>query len=407
MSIGSNLYNRLGGLFGFNNQYDRTGRLNGFSYISEGTPQWVAVDDSNAFELFLTTAQLYSVINLRGSMLASGCWKHYKMVGDKKELVQNSEAIKVLENPNPLMNGNDYLKLINENWCIFGNNYEYLNRPYKSAPPASLSILPPTEVVIETTGKIYKQTKIEDIIKEYRLEGFQLSDVFSPKDINHLRVISSQNPIKGDSPMRSIFMAISNIRSAYQFRNVIMNNKGAIGMLTNKSNDGVSAIPLKANERERIEKAHSQQYGIRNDQMKVLISNASLEWQAMSYPTKDLMLFEEIDADFRTIIDNYGLNDNLFSRDKGSTFTNLQDGFKHAYQSTIIPFAEEIAMSYTKIFQLSDNEWLELDYSHLPALQKNEKERSEVLEKKANAIRTLKETGLYTNEEIKEIINFS
>lgn len=408
MGLRNDFLYKIGQAFrGSSNTYDQTHRLRGYNFLMEGSPQWISVDDENAFNLFLTTPQLYAVITLRGNMLASGCWKHYKKTGDKVEQIEfkNSEALKVLENPNPLMNGNDYLKLINENWCIFGNNYEYLNKPFKSAAPAALSILPPTEISIETTGKIYKQTKLEDIIRVYKLENGSSTENFKPQEINHFRVVSSQNPIKGDSPMRAIFMPISNIRSAYQFRNVIMTQKGAIGMLSNKGSDGVGAIPLDSKERGRIEKAYTSQYGITDSQLKVLITNSSLEWQAMSYPTKDLMLFEEVDADTRAIIDNYGLNDNLFSREKGSTFSNLQDGFKQAYQATIIPFAEELAMRYTKIFMLPDNEWLELDYSHLPALQKNEKERAEVLEKKANALRTLKELGTYSDDELRDIID--
>lgn len=405
----SDFFYRLGSAFRTNgNEYYRTNKLDGFNFFLEGSPSWESPDDEKAFELFLTTPQLYSVISLRGSMLASGAWKHYRKNGDNVEQVEfkNSDALKVLENPNPLMNGNDYLKLINENWCIFGNNYEYLNRPFANSVPASLSILPPTQMSIETTGKVYKQTKIEDIIKEYKLEGGGSTEKFEPKDINHFKAVSSQNPIKGNSPMRPIIMPISNIRAAYQFRNILMTQKGAIGILSNKSSgDGVGAVPLKADERDKIQKAYLDQYGIGDKEGKVIISGASLEWQSMSYPTKDLLLFEEIDANTRAIIDNYGLNDNLFSREKASTFSNLENGFKQAYQATIIPFAEELAMRYTKIFMLPDNEWLELDYSHLPALQKNEKERAEVLEKKANALRTLRELGVYNDDELKDIID--
>jgi hypothetical protein len=119
------------------------------------------------------------------------------------------------------------------------------------------------------------------------------------------------------------------------------------------------------------------------------------------------MLFEEIDEDFLTIIDNYGLNANIFSRSKGSTFENLNEGLKQAYQSTIIPEAEELALNRSEMFGLlQKGEWLELDFSHIPVLQENSKEKAEILEKKANAINTLIQSGVYTKTEIQQIITF-
>jgi hypothetical protein len=136
------------------------------------------------------------------------------------------------------------------------------------------------------------------------------------------------------------------------------------------------------------------------------MTNTSLNWQPMTFPTKDLMLFEEINDDFLTIIDAYGLNANIFSRQTGSTYENLSEGIKQAYQSTIIPEAEELAMNRSQLFGLiSKGEWLELDYSHISVLQENEREKAEVLEKKANAMKTLSELGIYEVDDLKQIVN--
>jgi hypothetical protein len=137
------------------------------------------------------------------------------------------------------------------------------------------------------------------------------------------------------------------------------------------------------------------------------MTNASLKWQPMTFPTRDLLLFEEVDANFLSIIDAYGMNANIFSREKGSTFENLAQGIKQAYQSTIIPEAEELAMNRTRLFGLeSKGEWLELDYSHIEVLQENEKEKAEVLQLKANTLEKLNTSGLFSAQELKEIVKF-
>lgn len=399
------------GAFSSNREYYRTPKPQNQSMLLSGTADFLNPATWDAHNIFMTTPQLYAVINRRGYMLASGVWKHYKTGKDGKlTIVENSDAVKLLENPNPLVKGNDLIRQWNENRCVFGNNYEYVLKAFiNDKIPSQLSNIDPTTVGIKTTGKYYKQTSIEDIIQYY--EVFEKGNINSidkipPSEINHSRIINALNVVKGESPMIPIYMPISNIRAAYQFRNIIMTKKGALGLLTNSSKDSSGAIPLQSGERERIDKEYQRSFGIGDKQSTLIMTNASLSWQAMTFPTKDLMLFEEIDEDFLTIIDNYGLNANLFSRTKGTTFENLNEGMKQAYQMTIIPEAEELAMQRSSQFNLLEKgEFLELCYNHIPVLQENLKEKSEILERKANTIQTLSTSGLYTSEEIKNIVS--
>lgn len=374
-----------------------------------GRPEWTEITNENAYKLFLTTAELYSVIKRRGYMLASGVWKHYKInkSGEPIEVV-NSDLLALLDNPNPLMSGNDFLRQWSENELVFGN--DFISKVYGTSLqeyPSAMHHLPPHRVDIKTTGKIFRQTKIEDIISEYRLQLDNGYDSYKTNEILHTKMASGSNPIQGESPMIPLYMEIGNIRSAKQFRNVIMNKNGALGMITPKQATGQGAIPLTQEAKQDIERQYAQQYGVGNDQIQVMIAQGAVDWQPMTYPTKDMMLFEEVSADFRTIIDLYGLNDNLFSREKASTFTNLQDGLKHAYQVTTIPEAEEKAMSLSKSIGLIEKgEFLTLDYSHLPILQKNEKEKAEELNLKANAVQKLQASLVYSNQEIRDIANF-
>lgn len=379
-----------------------------------GRAQWEEITNENAYRMFLTTAEVYAVVRRRGFMLASGVWKHYRIKRDGSvEEIKNSPAVRLLENPNPLMSGNDFLRQWSENELVHGNNFMstiYGTLRELQEIPSALHNLPPHRVEIKTTGRVFRQTRIEDIIEEYRLQldgGAPPYDIYATDEIIHSKIINGANPIKGDSPLIPLYMEIGNIRAAKQFRNVIMTKNGALGMLTNKSATGNGAIPVTTEERQRIERQYREHYGIHDQQIQVMIAQGALEWQAMVYPTKELMLFEEVSADFRMVMDTYGLNDNLFSKEKGSTFTNLQDGLKHAYQVTTIPEADEKAMTLSKQFGMIDRgQFLSLEYDHLPILQKNEKEKAEILDKKASAVQKLQKTGLYTDDEMRGIADF-
>jgi phage portal protein BeeE len=396
--------------FGGRREYYNTPKPTGDSVIMMGEPEFLNPETWNAHNIYMTTPQLYSVINRRGYMLASGVWKHYQAKGDGQvEEIVDSPLVKLLENPNPLMNGNDHIRQLNENKCVFGNNYEYILKAFDSDEiPSGLTNISPTAVAIKTTGQYYKQTSIEDIIEYYEIrEANKVLDRLAPSEINHTKTVNGVNAIKGESPMTPIHMPISNIRAAYQFRNVIMTKRGAIGILSTDKKDASGAIPLTMQERQRIEEAYKRSYGIGDKQIQAIMTSVNLRWQAMSYPTKDLMLFEEVDADFRTIIDQYGLNDNIFSREKGSTFTNMAEGMEQAYQSTIIPEAEELAMNKSQKYGLIERgQFLELDYSHIPVLQENQTEKADALSKKADAVLKLQQSLIYSNDEIREIVQF-
>tara|TARA_R110000772_G_scaffold125404_2_gene232117 strand:+ start:259 stop:1476 length:1218 start_codon:yes stop_codon:yes gene_type:complete len=399
-----NITDNFGFFLGGKKRYTKTQIPGQSQSLMEGQPQFINPDNFDAYDIYMTTPEVHAVVNLRGTLLASGVWKHYKRDNNgDKVLVENSDFVKFLENPNALMNGNDYNFLLDQSKSLYGKSFEYVLKGFSSQQiPTDIKILPPNQMKIETTGFWYKQTKIEEIIKEFKYDNNSI-----PVDeIIYRRIPNANNPIDGESPLKSLYMPISNIREAYKFRNVIMTKRGALGMLTNQSSNSVGAIPLRDTERQRIEKQYQESYGTDDDQSQILISNASLSYQSMSFPTKDLLLFEEVNEDFMRIIDAYGLNINLFSRTAGSTFENLSQGLKQAYQSTIIPEAEELAMNRTKLFGMdSSKEWLELDFSHVPVLQENEVEKSQVLNNKANATQTLVNAG-YSLEEVKEIIPF-
>lgn len=369
----------------------------------QGQPEWLSPDNWNAYEIYMTTPQLYSVIQRKGYLMASGIWKHYDKNG---EIIKDSEVVKLLNNPNPLLNGGDYIRQMVENKSIYGNNFEYINKIQGFQLPASLFNIEPYKVEILTTGKYYKQTDIEGIIKEYKLlYGTEIEDTFKPNEINHTKIPNGQNQIKGDSPMRALYMPISNIRAAYSFRNVIMTKKGALGILSNGSASPEGAIPLTNTERERIEKQYQQTYGVDNDQLQVIMSNSKLEWQAMSYPTKDLLLFEEVESDFKTIIDAYGLNDNIFSRERASTFTNVAEGLKQAYESTIVPESEELSMNRTRVLGLAEKgECVKLCYDHIPVLQEDKVKEAERVERIARAAQMFTESPLFSPDEVRDIL---
>lgn len=343
-------------------------------------------------EIATTTAHLSAVLVKRSNMLANGRWREYKLQNGKKVLVEKSDAVNILENPNPLQNGNELLRQICWSYDVYGNTMINLNRLSLNLPQ-SMYVLPMSDLTIERTNKLFKQNDIDDIVKSIYIQLDGSKEYFERKNLVHFKTSNPNDPLLGISPIEELKMPIANVRAAMGFRNRIINNDGALGVLSGGA-VGDMSIGLDDKSQERIQASYKGRYGMQAGKNDIIMSETPVQWTAMSYPTKDLMLFEEVDQDFKIIIDHYGLNDNIFSRDKASTFSNYTQGLKAAYQDCIIPFAEDIALGFTKSFGMDGiSNWLELDYSHLEVLQEDEKAQSENLKRNIESAKILFDMG--------------
>lgn len=363
----------------------------------------------NGFEtmLYSTTPELKAVIDKKAVLFSNGVYKHYRMSNSGKvELIENSPIVNRLENPNVLQSRNEWMENRVINQCLYGNDYTYALYGSRLADPKALWNLIPNRMIINRTGKIWDQLDIKGIISsyEYMNDDYTQNTIFNPRDIFHNKTPNPLDPLVGISPLEALQMPISNIRLAYGYRNVTMDELGALGFITAPKGDSMGPIPLTEEDRLQISKEYSKNYGIHEKQARIKIVNTPVEFIKTSPATKDMMLFEEITADKMAIIDEYGLNVNVFSSEKGSTYENAREGKKSAYQDSIIPYAEKDCFGLSVLLGLIEKvEWIELDYSHLECLQEDQVKKAEALQKKAFAYSKLKETGDFTSDNMRKI----
>src|SRR5690606_25925485 len=132
--------------------------------------KWVNVNPTNLYHLYQTTPQLRAVIDLKATMKSFCKAKEYELKNGKKTLVENSQLVQFLENPNPLQNGNELIKQMSISYDVYGNSIlNIVDSSFKviPTPPKAMWLLPTQFVSIERTGKIFKTTQLDEIIKEY------------------------------------------------------------------------------------------------------------------------------------------------------------------------------------------------------------------------------------------------
>lgn len=365
--------------------------------------QFISIEN-NEFELFDTTPELQIVTTKGASLLANGRWQVRKYSDDS--IIEEHPLIKLLERPNAFQTRNEFLTDIYINKALYGNSFTYMNYALAgiSQYPTSLVNLITPRVAVQKTGKVKDQTKLEGVVRSFDVMDIRdrdkVIDSFKPNEIIHLKNFNPNDPIIGLSPLRAIHMPLTIIRSARGYVDADYRKKGALGVLSGASNDAAGALPLNKNDRSDLERQVSEhEYGTADQQKKLIISNSPVSWSSFSSAIKDHVIHESLELEFKKIIDCYGLNEALFSFLKQSTFSNQSNGEKQAYDNAIKPFAESLSYAFTDAMKLPDQGiYLQLDFSHVAALQENEKEKAETTKLKVDAFRSLVDGGVSAEE---------
>ena len=369
-----------------------------------GTKGAVYLDVDAPYKIFNENPQVNQVIRKKSAMFANGIFRLKDMDGNEMEMPTELSAL--LENPNLMQSQNEWLRQYLEQKDVYGNQFIYKNQVSTvQKVPTSLNHISPRYLTPILTGKFYDQVDILGIIKAYKLEINTSVKYYEPKDILWTRISDLDEPLVGVSPLKSLRYPITNTKYAYDYLNIISGEKGAIGILANKNRDQMGSIPLTPEEKQKLERAYQNQFGLGTndmgyDKMRILLTDSDISWQPMTYPTRDLMLMEQIDANFLTIIDHFGLNVNIFSS-KNQTYENVKNAIKQCYEDTITPEADQFAQSLTKFLGIDKtyNAKLELDYSYLNILKDDTKLKADTFASVSNSLSQLVGAGIITQEQ--------
>lgn len=372
-------------------------QFNGFSPRIWGQKTAVWIDTNNAFRHYLEIPELRTVINKRASLMASNV--PFLLNEKTGEVVTDHWLNALMKKPNPTQSWSDVIYSLSVNDALFSNAFAYC--PKRSFGVRNLMLpLPSDKMKVLTTGKKLAQMDKEGLIAGFEFDYNTDIEKLSWDDVVYFSTPDGVNIINPTSRLESLKYPLSNIKATYHKRNVLLENIGAIGILSAKNSDIGGAIPMTPEEKKEI-----QSDWFRRQKDELIITESDVNWQPMSFPTKDLMLFEELTEDKIAIIDAFGLNYNIFAQVKGSTFANVRDGMRLTYSETIIPETQQMYDSLTEQFGL-DKEGLRLfaDFSHIAVMQPDENLKADALTKRADALNKIILAGVVLSDEEKKII---
>lgn len=340
----------------------------------------------------------------------------YWMLDDNEKEVKNDltkTISKLFDYPNCLQSWQQFEAQAKIYIQIFGECFILTIAPEgfaKKKDITSMWVLPNWIVSRKSSGKLYYQNDINKIIEGYTIStgNESSSDGISPDKIINIKdfFVSSTSLLNSQSRLVSLSDPVNNVVSAYNARKVLIKKRGAIGILSNTSKDKVGPIPLRPDEKVDLQKDF-QRYGLSEDQWQVIITNAGLTWQSMTFPTKELMLFEEIEDSTRAIADAYEYPMFLLGFKSGTTFSNVGEAKKTLYQDCIIPEANTFIESFNKFFDCQANGFkIKVFFDHLDIFQKSLKDKAEGLKMMNDAFMIAFQNGIVTREEWRIAIDY-
>jgi hypothetical protein len=362
-----------------------------------GVKNAVWIDTNNAWQHYLDIPELRAVIDKRASMMAAN--KPVLLDADGN-VVENHWFVDLAKQPNPIQSWSDVVYSFSVNDALYSNAFGYC--PKRSFDIRNLLVpLPSNRIQLDTSGKTLKQMDEGGMINRYK---FRYDDdkieIIEVDDMIYLTTADGMNILKPISRIDSLKYPLSNIKASYHKRNVLLENIGAIGILSAQKSDMGGAIPMTPEEKTAIQK---DWYNRSKDEL--LITESQVNWTPMSYPTKDLLLFEELNADKMAIIDAYGMNVNLFSNEKGSTFSNVKDSVRMVYTDTIIPETQQMYDTIAHQLGLKDEGYsIKADFSHLPVLQDDEQQKAQAMNTRADAVNKIIQAGVDLTDDEKRLL---
>lgn len=335
----------------------------------------------DAVKAFQTCPPLASVIIRMAQAYINGQTWIMNTKGKEATSEPAKKIRKLFSQPNPLQSWKEfeaqqevYMDLFG--WFLLLPVVPFGYEEYGALEATSMWNIPPNLLSITETNKLFYQTKLSGIIDKIKL-NYRDNNTELKIDQMHIFkdfVPSFSTMVFPDSRIRALEMPINNIIGALESRNVLINYRGALGIFTQEPNRGSFVTrPMSQDEKENLQKDFLR-YGLKKQQWKFIISSATIKWQQMGIPTRELMLFEEIVDDVMRICDAYGFPSPLINSEKGPAVSNTKQFKAQLYQDAIIPRAEMNYDQWNKIFKTDELSLkIEKDYSKVAVLQEDEK----------------------------------
>jgi hypothetical protein len=368
---------------------------------------------SKTTKVYKECPPLNYILNQKNLQLTNGrfvCNRVFE--NDKRTPVRDKSLRRILDYPNPLETGKQFIARLNTILKLF--RYcpvlKVKAAGFESEGVQQLWILPPHKCKI----KLYKNkpfpASVQDAIERFELIGDDgKTAVLNVDDIYFFtsQDVSIESCILPESILEPLRYPINNIIKNYEARGVITERRGALGILSPDGADSAGPTNATPGQKKDLQNDY-RKYGLNKDQWQIIISTISMKFTPMSMNIKDLMLLEMNEDDIMTLCAALGFKFQLLPWGSKTAFANQNIGEKSQYNNFTIPEADNLMFQFTDCTEVDLlNIEYRLDYSHVESLQADEKQKSEVRRNNVQSISLQFSKGFITYGRAMELLGES
>ncbi len=354
---------RGGGKFRNNNyNYFPFGKMPILIDTAPGSLMKVASEVPHLNTVLSTGAEFFSLMKI----------KHLDKNGEE---IENSKVLKFLRKPNVIQTLEQYLYEFYINNGVYNKTFQHQVKGLSFEKiPSALWILPTGWMQINVTGKLYRQTRIEDIIESYEFRAPQMdSEFFEVDKVIYMSEGLGNNPLNPISRVEALQIPLSNIMASLKSRNIIVSERGMIGFIShNNSSAGGDQQAPDTEEHKRMRTEYQSQYDLDSRGGHVGFTTNDVKWIPMTFDIKQLGLIEGTEDDFAAIIASLRHDRDIYPSIKGATYENKAAGLRYTVQNGLQPTADKLMAQWTYSF-CEEGERLIACYDHLPCMKEDER----------------------------------
>lgn len=348
----------------------------------------------NMLTLFYCLPEIASAVHAIASRVADAQWELKYTKSDEVDW-NNQDFNRLFSQPNPMMDIRRFVYQACAYYLLTGKQYFQPNSgvlPVRLDTTVNWWNLPVNETTLHLRKGVdkYTITSLEDLIEKYTLPQNGQTRVF-PADrvfpVINFSLLKGNDPNCPVSIFKGAEKAIANLIAVYEARNVIYLSRGPLGLLVNKKEDTSGTDALLPHEKEEINKELTKSYGVKHGKSTIAVLPIPLDFVQVGANIKDMMPFEETEADAIVLYTVAGIPRHLCPTKSASTFANGDTDMKDFYSGGVIPLAKMLAQVWTYMFKLEvdkdirNRRYICPNYSHVPFLQEDDSKRADTDQK--------------------------
>lgn len=373
------------------------------SMILGGQPRFTKYNNQQALENEYYVNPVYSAIaDLRSNYLANAEYKVRNIKTGEiisfKDFKENNMTDKILgnmfniiNNPNPLQSTKEFFGTQSIMKDTFGNQFTYGNFAGVKKDISSIATMwgvwPQYMCPLYNTMgvKIFSSLTREDIFKGWEfkwgtlIKEFENSEILHRKDTN-ISLKTVDDVVLGKSKLISLALPNSNIKIAYESRNIIAQDRGMRGIISSAEGDATGQTPMNPGSKNDLQDDFQgvEGYGFTKGQNQFLITEKAVNYQGVDQDVRKLGLLDEIASDAMIVANKYTVPEILIKLYlQGATFENQEKSEIRMYQNATIPEANDSTEDLNNWLRCRDYNFEYLvSFDHVAVLQEDLKNKS-------------------------------